>query len=69
MTVLGMGQCDAQGNINVSKFHNKLAGCGGFINISQNAKMVVFLGILQSENFLRKRNVYGEGVTSGNKEW
>lgn len=44
MTFLGLAEMDGAGNVNVSHFNGQISGPGGFVDITQKAKAVVFCG-------------------------
>ena len=49
MAFLGMGELDAEGSVNVSKLGGVTVGPGGFIDIAQNARKVVFCGTFEAK--------------------
>lgn len=63
---LGMAECDRHGNVNVSRFGPRLAGAGGFINITQNTPFVYFLGTFTSRSKVKVADGSLEIVQEGN---
>ena len=49
ISFLGMGEMDGEGNINVSKLGSTVVGPGGFIDITQGARKIVFCGSFEAK--------------------
>ena len=65
MAIVGLAQVDAKGNVNVSKFANRVIGPGGFINITQTTRNVIFMGTFTTNGLEEKIQ---DGVLSIQKE-
>ena len=49
-TFMGAGQVDRDGNVNVSRLGGRVIGAGGFIDITQSARLVCFCFSLEGRN-------------------
>jgi propionate CoA-transferase len=49
-TFMGAGQIDQHGNVNVSRLGGRVIGAGGFIDITQSARLVCFCFSLEGKN-------------------
>ncbi|MEO8137878.1 MAG: CoA-transferase, partial [Betaproteobacteria bacterium] len=48
VSILSFAEVDADGSVNVSRFGNMMPGCGGFVDITQNARNLVFCGAFEA---------------------
>lgn len=55
-TCLSAAETDFRGNVNVSKLGKNVTGCGGFIDISQETKHIVFGGTLCAKSKVKIEN-------------
>jgi propionate CoA-transferase len=56
LAVLGLAECNSDGSINVTKMGRKIPGAGGFIDIAENARKVLFCGTFTMKGLKVCRN-------------
>jgi propionate CoA-transferase len=60
LSCLGMSEVDVHGNVNVSKFNNRLFGPGGFIDITRSTGTILFCGTFTNK---AKLEINDNGLT------
>ncbi len=59
---LGMAELDHAGNVNVSHLGGKVVGPGGFVDITQNARKVVFCGTFEAKGLKARAHAGGLAI-------
>jgi propionate CoA-transferase len=72
-TFMGAGEVDRQGNVNVSRLGGRVIGAGGFIDITQSARLVCFCFTLEGKrekfvNQVEHLTFSGEQARKNNQE-